>query len=388
MKEKAIESMRALLRREIDRENMPGGLFALYRDGQEVFSVVEGMADLENDIPLRRDSLFRVYSMTKPVTSVAAMMLVEEGKLRLTDHVSDYLPEFRHMNRLDPSGKLVPCERQITVWNLFTMTSGLVYPDPDPTGSYMQRCFDAFYDDNMAGRGPTTRKLAELVAGQPLAFEPGSGWRYGLSADVLGAIIEVVTGMRFGEFLQQRLFGPLGMADTGFYVPEGKTDRLTQLYKYEDGHLLVDEKRHLGLTLCLSAPSFESGGAGLISTIDDFARFGNMLANRGVWNGRRYLSEDTIRRSQGGLPENRLLPALDWDTMVGYDYGYLMRALRDNSKAGRGAIGEFGWDGWTGPYMSVDADNNVLMLFMMQVGGHREWSLIREMRDIALDALE
>lgn len=386
---RAKERMRSILRREIDLGHIPGACFALWQNDCELLCVIEGKADIDAQKPLKRDALFRIYSMTKPITAVAAMMLVEEKKFKLTDRVAKYLPEFTCMNVLSETGECIPCSKEMTVWNLLSMTSGLVYPDPDPVGQCMQRCFNMFAAENMAGRGPTTRELAALIAKEPLAFEPGTKWRYGLSADVLGAIIEVVSGQKFSEYLQERIFDPLDMVDTGFFVPAEKADRLVQLYKKEESGMVVDTTRHLGLTLCLRPPTFESGGAGLITTLDDYAAFGKMLANRGVAHGKRFLSEDTIEKFQRGMLENVFSDTLNMDALTGYSYGYFMRSYRDPVLAGyRGHIGEFGWDGWTGPYMSIDAKRNTFMLFMTQVSGYHNWEFINEMRGVALSAME
>lgn len=383
--QQAESMMRALLRREIDRGRIPGGLFGLWKDGQEVFSAMEGCADLTSGAPLTRDSLFRIYSMTKPITAVAAMILMEEGRLMLDDPVATYLPEYAHLTCLNDRGDVVPCPTPMTIRHLLSMTSGLVYPGEDPAGRFMQRCFDSFAPANMAGHGPSTREVARLIAQQPLAFEPGSDWRYGLSADVMGAIIEVIAGQKLSTFMQERIFTPLGMQDTGFFVPESKAHRLTTLYRHMDGHLQPDETRHLGLTLCLQPPTFESGGAGLISTLDDYARFANAL----TCGGQGLVSEKTIRLFQAGMIGDEYPTWRGIDKCRGYRYGCFMRTFRDAGQAGApGTPGEFGWDGWTGPYVSMDPENRTVMLFMMQVGGFNDWDLTLEMRRIARFALD
>ena len=377
------------IRREIDAGSIPGGAFGLWQHGRPVLRVTEGMADVAGGIALEEDSLYRVYSMSKPITAVAAMMLVEEGRLRFDAPVSEYLPEYANLTWRAPSGETLPSKNVMTVGHLMSMTSGLVYPDPDPTGSYMQRCFDTFQEDALTGGGPTTRELARMIAAQPLDFEPGTNWRYGLSADVMGAIIEVIAGQSFGSFLRERLFDPLGMEDTGFYVPKAKQDRLITLYTLQDGVPRPDARRHLGLSLCLTPPPFESGGAGIVTTVDDYAKFGNMLAARGIANGRRFLSEDTIRLFEAGMFGYRDFPGLDGENMMGCRYGCLMRVIRDPAAfRSPGTPGEFGWEGWTGPYMSVNAVRGSFMVFMMQVGGMNDWALFRDLRAIAFSALE
>ncbi len=374
-----------ILEEETEAGRIPGAIFGVWRDGAEELCVLRGMGDLAKGRKLTRNSLFRIYSMTKPVTAAAAAMLMEEGRLKAEDPVSRYLPEYEHLRVIAPDGSLKPCRTVMTVRHLLTMTSGLVYPDTDAAGSCMQRCFDTFEADNLAGHGPSTRELARLIAGQPLAFEPGSSWRYGLSADVLGAVIEVVSGMKFSDFLRERFFDPLGMTDTGFHVPPEKAERLTELYKYEAGALVPDQKRHLALTPGLRPPTFESGGAGLFTTLNDYARFGLMLAGGGQYNGIRFLSESTVDRFRQGLIGREEYPSLNWDSLTGYRYGFLMRACRSPEEAlFPGTPGEFGWDGWTGPSLSVDPADRRLILLFLQVGGFDVTPLIRRLKPLVM----
>ncbi len=379
-----VEKISEILEDEIAAGRIPGALFSVWRDGEEELCVIRGWGDLAAKKKLTRNSLFRIYSMTKPVTAAAVAMLMEEGKLRPEDPVSRYLPEYGNLHVITPEG-LRPSQTVMTIRHLLTMTSGLVYPDQDPAGKYMQQCFDSFEADNLAGRGPSTRELARLVSQQPLAFEPGSGWRYGLSADVLGAVVEVISGMKFSDFLRERLFDPLDMRDTAFFVPPEKRDRLTELYKSENGHLIPDPKRHLGLTPGFEPPTFESGGAGLYTTPDDYMKFGLMLAAGGQYNGIRFLSPSTIETFRHGLIGRQEYPSLNWDSLLGYRYGFLMRTCQDPEAAiFPGTAGEFGWDGWTGPSLSVDPADRRLILLFLQVGGFDVTPLIRKLKPVVL----
>jgi CubicO group peptidase (beta-lactamase class C family) len=212
--------------------------------------------------------------------------------------------------------------------------------------------------------------VARQIARCPLAFEPGAHWRYGLEADVLGAVIEAASGRTLGAFLRKELFGPLGMEDTDFYVPEGKRDRLADLYRRVGGRLEIDPDRHIGLTMCLAPPAFESGGGGLISTFNDYARFGRMLAGYGALDGVRILREETVRSFESDQLTGVQRKTLAFAASRGYGYGRLMRVCVDPSAATSPADrGEFGWDGWTGVYMAVSPRRNLFMLYLTQVSG-------------------
>ncbi|MCI8339947.1 MAG: serine hydrolase [Lachnospiraceae bacterium] len=373
-------------------DNNVGAAVSVIHKGKEVFRNEYGMADREKNIPMEKNSIFRCYSMTKPVTSVAVMMLVEAGKLSLSDAVSIYLPGFRDQKVLTENG-LVPVEREVTIQDLMDMTAGVVYPDASfPAGAVMQEMIDEYYRKIFEEDKPTsTYDLANLIGEQPLAFQPGTQWNYSFCADVLGAVVEVVSGKTYGEYLREAIFEPLGMVDTDFYVPEEKQGRFCQNYQYmpETKTLEPCTWQHLGLSYFhLKKPAFESGGAGLVSTIDDYARFVRMMLGKGTVDGVRILGRKTVEwMTQNHLNENQI-KTLDWEALKGYGYGNLMRVMIDEEHAEMiGSNGEYGWDGWLGSYVCMDPKEDLAIIYVIQKCGGNGFRDVQVIRNIVYSAL-
>lgn len=373
-------------------DNNVGAAVSVIHKGKEVFRNEYGMADREKNIPMEKDSIFRCYSMTKPVTSVAVMTLVEAGKLSLTDAVSIYLPGFRDQKVLTEDG-LVPVNREVTIQDLMDMTAGVVYPDASfPAGAVMQEMIDEYYRKIFEEDKPTsTYDLANLIGQQPLAFQPGTQWNYSFCADVLGAVVEVVSGKSYGEYLRETIFEPLGMVDTDFYVPEEKQNRFCQNYQYmpETETLEPCTWQHLGLSYFhLKKPAFESGGAGLVSTIDDYARFVRMMLGKGTVDGVRILGRKTVEwMTQNHLDENQI-KTLDWEALKGYGYGNLMRVMIDEEHAEMlGSNGEYGWDGWLGSYVCMDPKEDLAIIYVIQKCGGNGFRDVQVIRNIVYSAL-
>lgn len=375
-----------------DPDNNVGAAVSVIHKGKEVFRGEYGMADKEKNIPMEKNSIFRCYSMTKPVTSVAVMTLVEAGKLSLSDAVSVYLPGFRNQKVLTEDG-LVPVEREVTIQDLMDMTAGVVYPDASfPAGAVMQKMIDEYYRKIFEEDEPTsTYDLANLIGQQPLAFQPGTQWNYSFCADVLGAVVEVVSGKSYGEYLRETIFEPLGMVDTDFYVPEEKQNRFCQNYQYmpETQTLEPCTWQHLGLSYFhLKKPAFESGGAGLVSTIDDYARFVKMMLGKGTVDGVRILGRKTVEwMTQNHLDENQI-KTLDWEALKGYGYGNLMRVMIDEEHAQMlGSNGEYGWDGWLGSYVCMDPEEDLAIIYVIQKCGGNGFRDVQVVRNIVYSAL-
>ncbi|MBP3249735.1 MAG: beta-lactamase family protein [Ruminococcus sp.] len=355
----------------ISDKSTVGASCLVFKDGQEVYSGVFGKADRENDIPMRRDSICRLFSLTKPVTAAAAMILFDRGLLSPETPVSDIFPEYGSLTYLDSSGNILPCGKTMTVFHLLTMTSGVPYPNNfnasvKAAGALFDRIFDG--NDGLAPK-VSTEEFARCAARIPLLFPCGEHWDYGLSADILGAVIEKVSGMRYGEFLRENIFAPLGMDDTGFFVPKEKQDRFTALYKWEDGKLVRDSQNYLALSDYLSQPSFESGGAGLVSTIDDYSKFARMLTGGGELDGVRIISPESFAYMTSPLLGKTQQADL-WDRLSGYNYGCLVRVKTDESIAQvKTAEGEFGWDGWTGTYFNSNKNTGITVLYFTQIAG-------------------
>lgn len=365
--------VRMAAEREICGGRVAGISVLALQNGEELYRGCFGMADRENVRPMERDTIFRLFSMTKPVTAVAAYILIERGLMMREEPVSKYLEGFRNQVVLTPEGT-VPVKRECTIADLLNMTSGLVYPDGGfAAGQKMARLFNGFTQDNAAGKRIGTIEFVNQIAKMPLEFHPGEKWRYGTSADALGAVIEIVSGKRLGSFLREEIFEPLGMKDTGFTLTEEQRTRLAVNYDWDGAHTLTPyTDSFLGLCDYEKTTAFESGGAGLAATIDDYARFASMLANGGTLGGVRILGRKTVEyMAKGQLTKEQLASVTPEirNSLIqpGYNYGNLMRILEEPVPAGMTTTkGEFGWDGWTGNYFSVDPSEGYVFLYFMQ----------------------
>lgn len=383
----AEQSIEDVLNKQIDKGQLAGAGISVIYKGQKVINSCLGYADIESKKVLTNDTIFRIYSMSKPIAAVAAMIQLERGLIDILTPVSDYLPEFKEMTVVQ-NGNLERAQRQILIKDLLCMTSGIVYPDVDEAGTYMQTVFDDVEGRLELGERISTRQLCKMIAQQPLAFQPGKRWRYGLSVDVMGAIIEETSGMSLSEFYKKEIFEPLGMIDTDFYVEKEKQDRFSTLYKYENNQLVVDDKRHLCLTKCLEKPSFESAGAGVVSTLNDYNRFVQMLVNYGTYKDAQIISKKAVELFQQNHLTQEQLGYVGFDTSIGYGYGNFMRVCQNLAEVGTlGTIGEFGWDGWTGPYMTVNPSEDFTIVMMLQRSGYTKSELIRKIRNIAYSIL-
>lgn len=344
------------------------------RRGETAYSKAFGYADLEKKTPLSDDAIFRIYSMTKVFTSVAMLMLYEEGRFSLYDPVSRFIPEYKktQVAELDPSGqvKLVPPKREVNIHDLFTMASGIPYPGENTLAERaLTNTFRRCEADKKRGKIWDTVKTAREIAKSPLAFHPGEHWWYGMSIDILGALVEVISGVKFGEFLKQRIFDPLGLTDTGFFVPEDKVHRFVTMYDIDDrGNFTVSRVGDQ----YLSPPAMEGGGGGLVSTAKDVTRFARMLANLGELDGVRILSRKTVDLMRANHLTDTQLIDYNWDTQRGYGYGLGVRAMRRPEVAGYGSMGDFGWDGMAGTWFTIDPAEDLVAVFLVQIvpGSH------------------
>ena len=380
-----------VIQAKINGDEIKGASLCVINKGDTVYFLQFGMADVARNIPMTKDSIFRCYSMTKPVTAAAVMSAVEKGLISLSDTVDMYLPGFRDQKVLK-DGKLVPVEHKVTLQNLLDMTAGVTYPDASfPAGTYMQNMIDQYYADLEAGKPTTTYDLANLIGQQPLEFEPGEGWRYSFCADVLGAVLEVVTGKTYGEYLKETIFEPLGMVDTDFYVPEDKQNRFMENYEYkpESGTLEPCTWQHLGLSyMHKKKPAFESGGAGLVSTVEDYSRFVQMMMHGGSYRGVRILGRKSIEHMNMNHLTPQQLQMYDWESLRGYGYGDLMRQMMDvPASYGLGSVGEFGWDGWLGSYVAMDPAEDLAIIYVIQKCGGNGYRDVQVLRNIIYSAL-
>ena len=359
-----------------------GANAAVWQKGQCLYSNSFGMADRENGHPMTEDTIFRIYSLTKPVTAVAVMQLIESGKLHPDFPIGWYIPEFSGARVYEADGTVCPASRDILVRDLLNMTSGLTYPScytrtQKDTAALFGEMEDALREGHPFDTLTVCRRLGQI----PLQFDPGTQWEYGTSADVLGGLVEVVSGRSYRDYLIEHILEPLGMEDTDFYVHAEKLNRFAASYEQQpDRSLRRDDAMHLGLNGQRSLPAFLSGGAGLTSTIRDYAKFANMLANGGTtYDGVRILS----RRSVSYMATSQI------DPLNGYGYGCLVRVLLDRTAAGTLAtLGEFGWDGWTGTYFCVDPAEELCILFWIQLSNAGTSTPAKLMRNIVYASLE
>lgn len=383
------------------------------KDGEEICYCQAGMADRERGIPMERDTILRLYSQSKPITAAAAMILMERGILDLDQPVSDFLPAFAKQSyfakqegigeaaaggsKKETKGseavssmEVRPVMQPMRVYDLLRMTSGLVYPDETTAaGRQAAVVFDEMDRRLYTKDAMTTREAADKLAGCTLAFEPGSSWRYGTSADVLGAVIEAACGQRFGEFLEKELFGPLGMKDTAFWVPREKQGRLAETYETvaENGKKMLLRYEGNNLAVCnrmQNPPAFESGGAGLASTLDDYMRFARMLLQEGTLDGIRILKPATVRYMTGAeLMEYQQSAFNHWIGLEGFSYGNLMRICKRPLRAGIfAAEGEYGWDGWLGTYFANFPKEKLTILMGIQKRDAGTFALTRKLRNL------
>ncbi len=364
------------LNAEIERGQLPGAVIAIARRGRLVFHAAAGHLGPDRSAPMPLDALFAIASMTKPVTGVAGLLLWEEGRIGLADPVERFLPQLGDrrvavLNERVLAGQgpiaTVPAERPITMLDLMRHTSGLTYGGRGTTA--VHRLYPE--SSNVAGAGLDAAGLLERLAATPLLYQPGTVWEYGLSIDVIGLVVEALSGQSLGAFMEQRLFGPLGMVDTGFVVPQDKVARLARPLPRDP-----DTGAAQSVPDRAQALRFECGGGGLASTALDYLRFAQMLLGGGVLGETRILGRKTVEamRTDRLTPdiENRIA-ALDPNS-EGYGFG-LTVAVRERASTLMGGPGEFYWNGAYGTLWWADPAEDLAVVFMAQVPGEqrRRW---------------
>lgn len=380
------------LLRAVENQEVAGANILILKDGKEVAYAQGGYADREAGRNFERDTITRLYSMTKPVTAAAAVLLMERGRLDPGANVEEFLPGF-HNAVVAEQGGLVPANRLVRIYDLFQMTSGLVYGGDVSNASFVEteKLFDKIKENLFTEEAMTTVEIANRLGLLPLAFHPGRSWQYGTSADVLGAVVEVISGKSFGEFLREEFFEPLNMKDTAFYVPKDKQSRLAKVYERTDEGLVLYTQNHLGIMNSMQQqPAFESGGAGLASTMEDYAHFAAMLMADGTYEGKQILKPQTVRYLTQGelLPWQQEVFDHNWDSLGGYTYGNLMRVVKEPGKAFMmTSAGEYGWDGWLGDYFTNSPENKITMLLSYQLRDAGITSLTRRLKNIVWSEL-
>ena len=357
-----MKLVRDTLSRFVSSGQIAGCAAKIMRNDDVCFEGCFGYADIEKRIPVSDQTIFPIASMSKVITVVGIMRLYEQGLFKLWDPVSEYLPGFKNptiaLEKPDGTYEIVPAKGEVTMRQLFTMTSGIPYAGNDTAAA---RIADQKGDEYLAEHHalPHTVEYCNLVGQLPLAFEPGEKWMYGFSIDVLGGVIEVLSGKTLGDYLKETVFDPLGMKDTGFCVPMEKQDRIATLYHIQEG-MKPHEREYPS-----EKPAFESGGGGLFSTAEDYSRFAQMLLHGGTLNGERILGRKTVDLIATDHLTPRQQATHSWDTQRGYGYGLGVRVMTDPQIAGiNGSVGEWGWDGAFGNWFCVDPKENLTCVYL------------------------
>ena len=354
-----------VLRQEIAKGKIPGAVALVARKGRIAYHEAFGSRDPATRAPMTRDAIFRIYSMTKPVTSVAIMMLQEEGRLVLNDPVSKFLPQLTKLQvaveKKDASGQptleLMPAQREITIHDLLRHTSGFTYGGRTTNLTVKE----AYAREGVDARDLTNAELVDRLAKVPLAHQPGTAWEYSRSVDVLGRVVEVISGKSLGGFFADRIFRPLGMKDSGFSVPQAQQGRLAQAFPIDPA---TGDK--IALIDVTTPPRYESGGGGAVSTTDDYVRFAQALLNGGRLDRARLLGRTTV----AFMASDHLGPISATIRRPGYTFGLGFQVRKDVGLDGQsGSIGEYGWAGAGGTYFWVDPKEQVVAILMTQAPG-------------------
>jgi len=394
-----------LKRRYLDAGRFPGTQLLVFRRGHVVHSTVQGFADIERKAPMKDDTIFRIYSMTKPITSIAFMMLVEQGLVALDEPVHKYIPEWKNLGVFQagtsPAFMTRPPTRPMQIVDLLRHTSGLTY------GFQQRSNVDAAYRDKQIGaveKAGTLDSMIADLANIPLEFSPGEAWNYSVSTDVIGYLVGKISGIPFQQFLKERIFNPLGMTDTDFFVPAEKAHRFAACYNATAGGMMSFHSPNAkgSLTLqddpktssFLSPPDFISGGGGLCSTAADYLTFCRALLNGGELGGVRLIGPKTLAlMASNHLPGNRDLPEMSRSmfaeaTYNGIGFGLGFSVTMDPAKTLiAGSPGEYAWGGAATTSFWIDPAEELIAIFMTQVLPSSAYPIRRELRTMVYAAI-
>ena len=366
---------------------LPGTITLVARRGKIVHLSCQGKMDIEADKSMEDDTLFRIYSMSKPVTTTALMMLYEDGRFQLDDPVSRFIPAFRELQVYSADGRHTAPARPMTIRDLLTHTSGLTY------GFMNSTPVDAMYRQQGVEQSANLAEMVSKLAGIPLLFSPGSRWSYSVATDVCGHLVELIADTPFDEFLEEQIFAPLGMTDTGFVVPEDKVHRFAANYDRtsDNGMRLIDSPE---ASPYLQDRGLHSGGGGLVSTIHDYYKFASMLLNQGEHAGTRILGRKTVElMTSNHLPNNGDLTSMGQAVFSetpydGIGFGLGFSVMLDPATAQiLGSPGEFAWGGAASTYFFVDPKEDMLVIFMTQLMPSSSYPIRREMRVLAYQSI-
>jgi CubicO group peptidase (beta-lactamase class C family) len=383
-----LDRIGAVMNEHVAKGHIAGAIGLIARRGKVGYFETYGFQDKEAGVAMRKDTMFRMYSMTKPITGVAVMILYEEGKFYLTDPVSKYLPELGNMKvavvETDPkTGKKsrysVPAQREITILDLLRHTSGIDYAGPEDLEG--KRIYEKLATNSV---DQTIGEMVKKIGQAPLVHQPGTMWEYGLSMDVLARLVEVVSGQPYDKFLEQRIFKPLGMVDTGYTVPPEKANRFSKLYAPGDGWTIKPNTTPAQTSYLKAAVNF-GGGSQSVSTAADYLRFCQMLLNGGELDGVRILSRKTVELMTSDhladMPRGSLLP-------TGYGFGFTMAVSHGAGKTGViGSEGEYFWGGAAGTRFWIDPKEQMIGIFMIQILPHTNLTYGSQFRQLAYQAI-
>lgn len=378
-----LEKIEPAMQAYIDSGKLAGIATLVARNGKIAHFEVQGMRDVDKQLPLEKDSLFRIYSMTKPITAVAALTLWEQGKFHMADPIAWYLPELKDMKvYVSGSGEnmvLEDAKQPIRIIDLFLHTAGFSYGFTDSE-------VDKLYKQNAPllgsmGTDDILKKLAEL----PLNHQPGAAWHYGVNIDVLGFLVERLTNKKLGEYMQEVIFDPLEMKDTGFWIPADKLNRFAEVYTADQqGNTVLMEQEPLGDYA--SDPANHNGGGGLVSTMSDYLRFAQMLLNDGELEGKRILGRKTVQYMRSNHLPAHLIPFEEYAYGEGYGLGVSVTVDPGQSRF-MSSEGNFGWGGMASTYMRIDPQEKLILIGMSQfipIGFHRYHDDLRNLTYQAL----
>jgi len=391
--------VRHLDRHYLEPGRLPNYDVAVLRRGKLALRATGGMADVEKGVPLRDDAIFRIYSMTKPVTSVALMQLFEQGRFQLDEPVVRHLPEWSQGHRVwtgerDGSFGTEPARRPITYRDLLSHTSGLTYGTAlRMLGVTPESPVESHYEEVSTSRGTTLDALVNSLARVPLRFHPGERWMYSLATDVCGALVERISGKRLDRYFQEEIFEPLGMVDTAFHVPPEKVDRFTCAYmKTAASPLSLVETADP--SPYLREPAFFSGGGGLVGTMADYIRFADMLRAGGALNGTRIIGERTLElMGENHLKDGRSLYEMaiglfSETTTVGAGFGLGFASTIDPVAAGSLASSDRYWGGAASTYFWFDPEEELAVVFMTQLFPSNAYDLRRQLKQLVYAAIQ
>ena len=343
---------------------IPGNSVVIYKDGKKVFEYSSGYSDLEKKIKKTGEEQLYIYSCSKVATVTAALQLYEQGKFLLSDPLYEYLPEFKKMYVKD-GDRIKAAENPITIRDLFTMTAGLSYATNTPAFEKARKQTDGKMD---------TRTVIKCLAEEPLLFEPGARWNYSLCHDVLAVLAEVVSGMRFSEYMKKNIFEPLDMNNSYYHAPNDVIISPQYIYEIQDTKNIVElqQKEHTSGVVkraygneLVFGENYDSGGAGIITTVDDYAKFAAALANSGTGlNNNRILSSATVKLMKTNQLNEAQRKTMNWRRLRGYGYGLGVRTLIDKAESGsNSSIGEIGWGGAAGATIIADTEEKVALFY-------------------------